>query len=262
MLNTHSRYKKVLVLLTFFIAIGVISFLGNKYYNMYYDKYIKEIATTYESSLIVSRKQFNDTTEHHVLCIGNSLAYHKPTALWKSSWGMAASYRDSDYCHRLEQMFKKLNKKSTVTPIYFAKWEHNPKSNIDSLLGNTIIGKDIIIIQLGENVKKVKRYHEDLYKLVEKCQLFTDKILLTGCFWRRPDVERQIIRVAREKGLRYVPLMWIGINYKEEVFPSNKDYFISDSSEKYTINYKTILRHPNDYGMKIIAESIFYSLNQ
>lgn len=261
MLKAHPKHKKGLVLLIIFIVIGFILFLGNKYYNMYYDKYTKDIATPYEAMLTFSKVQYNDTTEHHVLCIGNSLAYHKPTDLWKSSWGMAASCKDSDYCHRLEQMFKILNKKSTVTPIYFAKWEHNPKSNIDSLLGNTILGKDIIIIQLGENVKKVKQYHEDLNKLVEKCQLFTDKILLTGCFWRRPDVERQIIRVAREKGLRYVPLLWIGINYKEEVFPSNKDYFISDSGESYTIDYKAILRHPNDYGMRLIAESIFYSLN-
>lgn len=261
MLSTPHTYKHAFLWLVFFIALGVISFFCKKYYNFYYDKYSKEIASTYEASLTISKTQFNDTTEHHILCIGNSLAYHKPTNRWKSSWGMAASCRDSDYCHRLEQMLKKHNKRSTVTPIYFAQWEQNPTNNIDSLLGNIFFGKNIVIIQLGENVKNAKHYHIDLKRLVEKCQLHSDKILLTGCFWRRPDVERQIIRVAREKGLRYVPLFWIGINYKEEVFPSSKDFFISDSGEKYTINYQTILRHPNDYGMKLIAESIFNSLN-
>lgn len=253
--------KFLILLLISIIVIGAGTIHFYKFIHTQYEKYLKEIAAPYEAMLAYSKEQFNDTTEHHILCIGNSLAYHKPTAQWKSSWGMAASCRDSDYCHRLEQMLKKHNKKSTVTSIYFAQWEQDPNCNIDSLLGGCFINKDIIIIQLGENVKNARHYNIDLKNLVEKCQLHSDKIILTGCFWRRPDVERQIIRVARENRLRYVPLLWIGINYQEEVFPSNKDFFISDSGERYTINYKTILRHPNDFGMKMIAESIFHSLN-
>ena len=254
-----SKILTLLLISTIVIGAGTIYFY--KFIHTQYEKYLKEIAASYEAMLTFSKVQNNDTTEHHVLCIGNSLAYHKPTNMWKSSWGMAASCKDSDYCHQLEQKLKNLNKKSTVTPIYFAEWEQNSSCNVDSILGNNIKGKDIIVIQLGENVRNVEFYHIALSRLVEKCQLHTNKIILTGCFWRRPDVERQIIRVAREMDLRYVPLLWIGINYKEEIYPSNKDYFISDSGERYTINYKTILRHPNDNGMKKIAECIFYSIN-
>lgn len=252
--------KLIFSLFLLLTIIGILSLYAYKYIHTQYDKFLKESAAPYEAMLISSHTQFNDTTEHHILCIGNSLAFHAPTDSWNSSWGMAASCKDSDYCHQLEQMLKTYNKKSTVTPIYFAQWEQNPNCNIDSLLGSTIIGKDIIIIQLGENVKDAKHYHIDLKYLVEKCQLHSDRILLTGCFWRRPDVERQIIRVAREKGLRYIPILWIGINYKEEVFPTSNDTFISDKGDKYTIKNPVILRHPNDCGMKMIAESIFHTL--
>ena len=221
----------------------------------------KEIAVLKEK-LSVCYNASIDTTEHHVLCIGNSITIHEPlTSIgWYSNHGMAASARENDYVHQLEIMLQQKNSKSTVTPINIAKWERNYTYNIDSVLNLQCVGKDVIVIRLGENVLDVDGFNSALPKLIEKCSGYAKNVVITGLYWTDYEKERVILNAARKYHLQYVPLDWIWDLYQEECSPNVGDTIMNEQGEAYPINGEFIITHPNDKGMELIANSIYNAL--
>ena len=193
----------------------------------------------------------------NVLCLGNSITKHgvKHDIEWFSDWGMAASKEEYDYCHQLQSMFKQYNDSSTVTPLNIAYWEQNLNCNIDSLIGEKCLNKDLIIIRLGENVHDKELFKTRILDLVNVCKKYTSNIIITGCFWPDADKEEALINAANRNGLEYVPLAWI--SEQQGVYPKIGDKLYSTSSKPYKVKQDFIITHPNDKGMKMIARKIF-----
>lgn len=203
-----------------------------------------------------------DGKEHHILCLGNSITKHqyKDSISWKSNWGMAASSEQKDYCHVLEQLVKKYHKKSTVTPLNIAVWERNLSLNKDSLLASHVIGKDVTIIRLGENVDNKVSFRTSLIDLIRYCQTKTNNVIITGCFWKDKDKEISIINAAHQCHIKYIPLYWLSELYQDEVYPKEGDTLRDIHGELYRIKGNFITTHPNDEGMRRIAETIFENI--
>ena len=198
---------------------------------------------------VMQRKYTLDSQAHHVLCIGNSITIHPPYEPigWPYNHGMAASAPQNDYCHVLESRLKELNSQSTVTPVNIAVWEQNFALDLDELLRDVCKGKDIIVIRLGENVRDEEGFENALNQLVTYCLQYTEKIVLTGQFWHNEIKEKAVIKCANKHALTYVPIGWIWELYREK------------STPKDGVN-PFVQEHPNDYGMNLIAQTIYHAL--
>ena len=205
-----------------------------------------------------------DSLPHNVLCIGNSITLHQPLdkVNWYSSQGMAASKPEFDYCHILEKMMKQHNPETKVTPVNLASWERDFSINIDSLLKDKCIGKDIIVIRIGENVQTsdIPHFADALSKLIDYCSHYTKNIILTGEYWPVPQKEHAIVKNAYYHKLKYVPIYWIWNLFQEECSPNEGDTLYNTKGQPYKIEGSFIITHPNDKGMELIARSIYNAL--
>ena len=163
------------------------------------------IASLYEA-YNVGQKGKIDSTEHHVLFLGNSITHHAPASiipgadpLWEGDWGMYASRKDSDYVRRIEARLHHLNPKTTVEEKNIAEYERDFSVDLDSLIGGLCKGKDLIVLKIGENVKDEDGYYAAFKHLTEYCLRFTDNVMIAGAYWKSPKKEGAMIRVAREK---------------------------------------------------------------
>lgn len=260
------RAHKLLVL----VLIALVTFIGYKMYvkNRWLNEQLANqdmaVANLYEAYTISNSKIVLDRGVHHVLCLGNSITLHtfgrtRPGAspFWEGRWGMCASRPDSDYVHRLGRLFMRVNRQSTIMGVNIADWENNPKCNKSSLFGKYMEGKDFIIIRLGENVKNDDVFTHELPHLISYCRKYTNNILITGMYWRNDKREQIIIKTAREYNIPYVPLYWIMTSYVDQVMFHVGDTIYNTKGRPYTIKTDFITTHPNDFGMKLIAEALW-----
>lgn len=224
------------------------------------------IASLYEAYNIGQKARI-ESAEHHVLFLGNSITHHAPAStipgadpLWEGDWGMCASQKDSDYVRRIEARLHLLNPKTTVEEKNIAEYENDFSINLDSLIGGLCKGKDLIVLKIGENVRDVDRYYAAFKHLTEYCQRFTGNVIVAGAFWKVPKIEEAMVRVAREKNLKYVPLFWILDLYKDEVMPHVGDTIFNIDNQPYKIKTEFIITHPNDEGMRMIADEIYKNI--
>lgn len=252
--------KLAINLLIVAIMSCIIGYLCYKLYHR--DERNKLSIVTLHENMVSQQKCSLDSAQYNVLCIGNSITLHHPYEKinWHSCQGMTASSPENDYCHRLERKLQKLNKNSTVEGINISKWEGNLSINKDSLLKDVCLGKNMIIIRLGENVRDMGNFKEALSELIVYCKQYTDKIIITGQYWTNEKKESIIVSNARIHNIKYVPLDWIYELYREECSPKEGDIIKDISGNDYKIEGDFLLTHPNDLGMEMIANTIYNAL--
>lgn len=251
------------------VILIAAAFIGIKFYNKLKTKFDSDkvlIASMYEAYNVGKTARI-DSAEHHVLFLGNSITHHAPAStipgadpLWAGDWGMCASRKDSDYVRRIEARLHHLNPNTTVEEKNIAKYELDFSIDLDSLIGGLCKRRDLIVLKIGENVRDVDRYYAAFKHLTEYCLRFTDNVIVAGAFWKVPKIEEAMIRVAREKNLKYVPLFWILDLYKEEVMAHVGDTIYNIDNQPYTIKTEFIIMHPNDEGMRMIADEIYKNI--
>lgn len=257
--------KKKLIII--FSALLLVSFVyvGGKIYQKC--KYVLTVISDYKtmissSQLLITEQNraFDIQKPLKVVCLGNSITKHGylPEVEWYSDWGMAASKEENDYCHVLQKRLQQYNSESYVTPLNIAYFERNPECNIDSLLDNVCENADIIIIRLGENVQDVEAFKNNIQRLIDKCISYTPHILITGNFWINGNIEKVLINTAYDNMLKFIPLSWIG--KIRDAYPQKGDTIYNIEGKPYIITKDFILTHPNDEGMKSIANSIFNAI--
>ena len=218
-------FRFIWKLLSVIILVSSCFLIGRRLYTHARNAQI-EIANLYEAMAITSAHEM-DSLPHHVFCIGNSITSMQPSDAigWKGRWGMAASRAEKDYVHLLEKKLKCYNAQSTVTCMNVVSWEIDPTVNIKTLLQDSLKGKDIIVIRIGDNVDDVNAFRQGLQQLVDLCKLYTPKIIITGCYWKRIYTESALINTARVNHLKYVPLFWIGETYGDTTYCHDDDMF-------------------------------------
>jgi hypothetical protein len=202
-----------------------------------------------------------------ILILGNSLSYHgiSTNIGWMYNAGMAASTMQKDYAHLI------LSKLSDKMPHYvitlrisnFASFERNSNSlKYDSLENLASFGADIIIFQLGENVKdeNVCMFYRGYVKLINyfKRKKKSTKTICTTPFISSTIEKNSIIEnVALRTNSFLVDLSHLPFLDKENYAKNERNY----NGNKSEWKADGIGMHPGDIGMENIARLLFIEIN-
>ncbi len=190
-----------------------------------------------------------------VIIAGNSITQHGPYEPigWTGDWGMAASAADKDYKSILEN-YLKINNPSLTTRVFpTARIEHDflnyDFEQAEKDFGDSFRASDLVIIRLGENNKDWQipgsTYKSVMIRYINMIKQHPNaRVVITSTFWRDyPNTDAVLREIALENGYDWVSLEAIGndsTNYAYGLF-TNAD----------------VARHPNDKGMKAIADAIY-----
>ena len=205
----------------------------------------------------VQRKHYIECFDNggnvNVLFLGNSITRHEPKSEigWENDWGMAASKRENDYVHVAVRLMEEKFGKVNYCIANCGEWEMNYHNEdvLNEWEEARNFHADIVVVRLGENIFNVKDKFEThplapyYAKFIEYfCANPNAKVIVTGLFWRSPQIEAAIEKVVAEKGYAYVPLNDLG-----------------DNEENMAIGlfwHNGVAMHPGDLGMQRIAERI------
>lgn len=184
---------------------------------------------------------------NRVLVIGNSITYHPatPDIGWDGDWGMAASALEKDYCSLLE-----ISLRDRYPTLDFRRENLYPfERHFDDLDFEKYaylkeFSPDLLIIRLGENVDtdKLDKWNFSMRLQELAAYLTPGRIILTTTFWDNGLVNKQLLHAAENQGWDTVELSHLG---EEERYMAIGEF---ENPE--------VARHPNDNGMKAIAEQI------
>ncbi|AEI51531.1 SGNH/GDSL hydrolase family protein [Runella slithyformis] len=196
-----------------------------------------------------------------VLLIGNSFTQHLPYEPigWTGNWGMAASAPDKDYKSTLER-YLQATYSDTKVKIFPTGRIENDFNNYDfenqlRYSKTTFQESDLIVLRFGENVKDWeipmqdgkanKAYKETIIKFINMVrQNSSARVVITSVFWQGfPNTNAVLKEVADENGYDWVNLIEIG--------KDNSNYAYGLFTDP------GVAMHPNDKGMKAIADLIY-----
>lgn len=205
------------------------------------------------------------------IAFGNSITKHGVNSYWWGEWGMAATTKEKDYVHVLNELLEdKYKNKISFNAVNIAEWETNFKTFNKESLDQYLTGdEDIVIIRLGENVANNEtayaNYKEELENLVLHLKTRSPKAnyIITGNFWtnKRKDT------IQKEVAEKY-NCIWVALDYLDT--DENKStldtrvlgddgiwHHISDGGETAS----GVAAHPGDKGMAAIAGAIFRAID-
>lgn len=220
---------------------------------------LKKATSTVKAEKQTNKAVFFENIEKNgikVLFVGNSITLHgvAKNIGWNNFWGMAASSKERDYVHIVENYICGKDKNASFCVCNVAEWEQNYKSGNNFLYkyqSASDFSADIIIIKVSANTP-VKEFDKilfsqrfkELIKFFDKCN--KARILLIGEFYKHPS-EEIIKKTAAEFNFSYCPL--------------------SDLSENEAMKaiglfeHSGVANHPGDLGMRCIAERIIALLD-
>lgn len=289
------KYTKLVSLIVFVLVIASLNIPTkvyaaqtasfNKIQNVF-SNINKEIDKTYDNTVEVD-KIVNSTSESQVstlktlesinylgtninvgeavptfkyLAIGNSLTKHESgTGFWWNECGMAASSADKDYVHQLSSIIEEnYDVKVSANAIALKNWEAQPelRSNLDYILGRVLKSDlDLVTIQLGDNSSD--NITNDYVELVKYIQAKAPhaQIITIGTWMENIGQDAYVQQAANSAGVPYVSLMDMHGNpdYMSSMGATVYDEF---NNEHY-VNLLEVAAHPNDKGMRVIAEKVF-----
>ena len=186
-----------------------------------------------------------------VMFAGNSMTLHgiRPEVGWYNEWGMAASAKEKDYVHILEEKILEEDPDASFCICQVADWETNYKNGSDKLClydAARNFDADIIVLRFIENCKK-SDFDGDIFKkeldllvkhLNSKCRA---QIIMTTGFWRHPG-DKELINYANSKRIPVVEMGDLGEDDKMKAIG--------------LFSHKGVANHPGDEGMEAMAERI------
>lgn len=190
-----------------------------------------------------------------VMFVGNSITLHgaKPDIGWHQEWGMAASAKEKDYVHLLENKILAIDPEASFCICQVASWERQYQEGESTHSLFEVARKfeaDIIILRMVENVPKDGydgiTYKRELGALADYLNGTGNAALIaTTGFWRHP-ADGDIRAFAKERGIPCVELGDLG-----------------EQDEMKAIGlfeHRGVANHPGDLGMEHIAERIMQAL--
>lgn len=197
----------------------------------------------------------------NIIHLGNSICKHPVIAgVWWGEWGMASTTRDNDYVHKFLSFMKIKNVNATSDALNIAAWETNYVTFNKATLDPYLVGKDLVVLRLGENVTYYADFQNQYKILVQYIQSKapTADIILGGQFWTNATKETAMQNVATELGLPFISVKHLdSATYKQTV----GGIVQGDDGLPHTITDSGVANHPNDLGMLKIAEALYSAIH-
>jgi len=215
-------------------------------YNFY------KIVELYQTQL---SRQMSEYIPTNTLVLGNSITKHPILSYWWGEWGMAASLREKDFVHVLETRLKKSNPSAVVYGRNIADWEANHTTWDKTQLDADLVGRDCVIIRLGENVSNTTGYQASIESLIDyiRTKIPSVKIFTTGNFWVSATKDSIMQAASLSRDCPYVPLSSLDLSINKSVIGAQ---VYGDDLVWHTVNNSGVASHPNDIGMFKIAITI------
>ena len=201
-----------------------------------------------------------DEDSFNYFALGNSLTLRGTIeGAWWNECGMAASSAEKDFFHQVSAYLENNVGKVNSYACNFSDWEmwHGNRSAllpyIDPYLSEDL---DLITIELGENVAYLPNYQADFTNLIsyiqEKCP--NAQIIVVSDFWYvagRDEMEKAAAEscgadFADISDIRDVSYYYCGLG--TTVYDADGNPHVVEDAD--------VARHPNDAGMKYIADTI------
>jgi len=212
-------------------------------------------------SLLLGKDNLTKRQYKNVAHFGNSICKHPIiSGVWWGDWGMAATTRENDYVHKFLSFMKEKNKNATSDAFNIAAWETNYATFNKSTMDPYLVGKDLVVVRLGENVTYYTDFQNQYKILIQYIQSKAPNadIILGGQFWTNAQKETAMKNVATELGLPFVSVNHLdSATYKQTV----GGIVYGDDGNTHTITDSGVAIHPNDLGMQKIAEALFSAAN-
>jgi hypothetical protein len=186
---------------------------------------------------------------YRVLFIGDSLTYHGQTAnLWNYDSGMAASSPDKDFVHLVT---KHIQEKLGTRPVEILI-NNGGNGKIGTMLSylknHPELRPDLVILQGGENDPFDDVFQQTYRSLLGFYQSTKTPYIVLGDWWN--DSKSAF---AREQALAQ-GYAWV------ELTAIDKHPEMSGDGGPYHID--GVAKHPNDQGMKAIADAVSAQFDQ
>lgn len=191
-----------------------------------------------------------------IMFVGNSITRHDICLKvgWDRDCGMAASCKEKDYVHQTVTMLEKKYGNTDYCIVQAADWERNFDNQeiLKKFSKAKEFDADILVIRIGENTdrEKLKIFDYACFfeKMVDYFRNDHCKTVITSLFWRFDPIDLPIQGVAKKRNFSYIPLYDLGARAEYKA--------IEEFGDNGTGH------HPNDNGMKCIAERIVSAINK
>ncbi len=190
-----------------------------------------------------------------VLFVGNSITLHGilEEIGWYNQCGMAASRPENDYVHLCIEEIRKTQPDSAFAIAQVADWERNYINGSECLENYSLareFNPDVIIMRCIENCPWQDFSRKDFlreYKALINYFNLSGKasVIITEGFWKHSG-NSDIKKVSEEMNYPFIPLEDLGEN---DAMKAIGEY-----------EHGGVQQHPNDLGMKNIAERILNAL--
>ena len=190
----------------------------------------------------------------NVLFLGNSITRHAPAEEigWFDDWGMSASKEENDYVHVAVRMLDEEYGTVNYCTACCGDWERAYFE--DEKIPRWHLAKefdaDIIVVRLGENIWGPLRENLDKVPLYPHLDKFIKyfkgkenaKVVVTDLFWAYEGIDKVLREVCEKNGYKFVHISDLG--EMDEMKALGQFW------------HEGVALHPNDNGMKAIAERI------
>ncbi len=196
----------------------------------------------------------------NVLFLGNSITRHAPAEDigWPYDWGMSASKEENDYVHVAVKMLDEIYGKVNYCTACCGDWERAYMNDEKIPRWNLAreFDADIIVVRLGENIWGPLRENLDKVPLYPHLDKFIKhfkvkenaKVVVTDLFWAYEGIDKVLKEVCDKNGYSFVHISDLG-----------------DTDEMKALGlfwHEGVALHPNDNGMRAIAERIVRKIKE
>lgn len=186
-----------------------------------------------------------------LLYLGNSITLHEtaPEFYWYGKWGMAATAKEKDYVHTLNQMLEENGISVEYEAHNIKAIELHPETyDLDTLSSFLHWKPDILIVRLGENVPadQMEEFTIICVHLIELFQKVGTKVYVSGLYYQNEMKESYLQQLGELPGVTFISLK--GMHSKEHQAIGQ-------------FEHPSVAAHPSDKGMKYIAEAIYDAMH-
>ena len=217
----------------------------------------EETALINENALTALAQRSGDE-ELSILFIGNSITTYGVADEWWGTWGMGATDADKDYVHIVADTFSE-HINTHYGMLNFAAWEleEYDRESLLRLLDDYLNERcDLIVIQLGENIKDPHDVQEDFEALFQYCSAKVPgaKILAVGNFWSTPQVDAAKNAACADMG---IPLVDLGDIRTDPKYQCGIGTVVKgEDGNLHQVSILGVAVHPGNFGMDKIGNRV------